>query len=54
MAMMNAGEEGLGEALDDVAVLKSAVGVVEVGGGVEAEQGDADEGAAGDAEGVRR
>ena len=50
--MMNAGEERLGEALDDVAVLKRAVGVVEVGRGVEAHEGDADQSAAGDADGV--
>ena len=48
------GEERLGEALDDVAVLERAVGVVEVGVGVEAEDGDADQGSASDAEGVGR
>ena len=34
------GEEGLGEALDDVAILEGAIGVVEVGGAVETEQGN--------------
>src|SRR3979490_2756219 len=42
------GEEWLGEALDYVAVLEGAVGVVEVGGGVESHEGDADQSAAGD------
>ena len=47
-----AGEERLGETLDDVAVLERTVGVVKVGGGVESQQCDADQGAAGDADSV--
>ncbi len=43
-------EERLREPLDDVAVLKCAVGVVEVRGGVEPHEGDADQSAAGNAD----
>src|SRR5271154_3159119 len=42
------GEERFGEALDDVSVLECAVGVVEVRGGVETHEGDADQSTAGD------
>jgi len=46
-------EEGFGQALDDVGVDQRAVGVVEVGAGVETQQGDRDEASTGDADRVR-
>lgn len=45
-------EEWFGESLDDVCVVEGSVGVVEVGGWVEAEEGDADHGSTGDTDGV--
>ena len=47
------GEERLREALDDVAILQRTVGVVEIRGGVEPHEGDADQSAASDTDRVR-